>query len=160
MKEHKIETNFIIYENENELPGDYAQLLKSAKSALENSYSPYSNFKVGASVLLKNGEIVSGWNIENAAYPMCLCAEPATLAAADSKFPNEGIVAMAISIRNPKQVISEPVAPCGACRQIISERENRQRKPIQIILQGEVGEIYFFENSKGLLPFSFDNTFL
>jgi len=73
------------------------ELLAAAKAALPNSYSPYSNFQVAAAARLEDGTVVTGWNTENAAYPMCVCAEPATLAAAASQRPGMPVVAMAIT---------------------------------------------------------------
>jgi len=72
-------------------------LLAAARAALPHSYSPYSNFKVAAAALLQDGTLVTGWNTENASYPMCICAEPATLAAAASARPGMPVVAASSS---------------------------------------------------------------
>jgi cytidine deaminase len=148
------------YENPQALPATEQSLLQAAKDAAEKAYAPYSNFYVGAAVLLASGEILSGSNFENAAYPMCLCAERSALANAISTFP-EGIVrTMAITVRNPKQVIQTPAAPCGACRQVMVEVEYRQQSDMQVILQGERGPVYVLPSAKALLPFHFDGSFL
>jgi cytidine deaminase len=160
MKELKITTTVRVYETPEELPPLHRNLLREAKRALDKAYAPYSGFKVGAAVLLDNGETVSGGNQENAAYPMCLCAERTALSAAASLFSGLAVQAIAITVRNEKKETNRPAAPCGACRQVISEMEDRQGKPMSVILQGESGEIYVLDSGKDLLPLSFDKSFL
>lgn len=160
MEERKIITKFKVYESINDLQELDKRLLIKAKESLKLAYAPYSNFFVGSSILFQNGKIISGSNQENASYPLCLCAERVTLARAHSEAPNEPILAMAVTVLNPKIEIKIPATPCGACRQVICETERRLDHKIRIILQGEVGEIYVFNSAKDLLPFSFDQTFL
>lgn len=139
------------------------ELLMSAKNCLEKAYAPYSKFHVGAAIRLDNDQIVNGTNIENASYPLCICAEPSALAAAKSAFPENRPVAMAISVKNcapGAKPIEVPGMPCGACRQILSEAEDRFGRPIRLILQGETGEIWAFTSAKNLLPFAFSGDFL
>lgn len=97
---------------------DYSQLINEAIKVRENSYSPYSGFKVGASVLCRNGKIYTGCNIENSAYSECLCAERVALSKAISEGECEFL---AISVVGGKQKITDFVYPCGACRQFLSE---------------------------------------
>ena len=93
------------------------ELLKRALIALENSYSPYSNYKVGAAVLLKNGEVITGTNIENASYGLTNCAERSALFTAYSLgYRKEDIEGLAIA-----SLSTPPASPCGACRQVINE---------------------------------------
>lgn len=148
------------YENPQALPATEQSLLHAAKDALAKAYAPYSNFYVGVAVLLASGEILSGANFENAAYPMCLCAERSALANAISTFPQGVVTAMAITVRNPKHLILTPAAPCGACRQVMVEVEYRQQSDMQVILQGEQGPVYVLASAKALLPFYFDGSFL
>lgn len=148
------------YENTQALPPTEQSVLLAAKEALTKAYAPYSNFYVGAAVLLETGEILSGANFENAAYPMCLCAERSALANAISTFPEKVVRMMAITVQNPKQVIKTPAAPCGACRQVMVEVEYRQASDMQVILQGEQGPVYMLQSAKVLLPFHFDGSFL
>ena len=101
--------------------------------------------------------MLSGGNMENAAYPMCICAEGVILSSVESSKPNATIKAMAITVKSPSQVIDYPVSPCGSCRQMISEKENRQSTPIRIILKGESGPFHVFDTVKRLLPFSFSS---
>ena len=82
MKKQIIQTEFSSYESPELLAEIDRSLLLLAKSSLENSYSPYSNFKVGAAVLLRNGQQVGGSNYENASYPLCICAEQTVLTTA------------------------------------------------------------------------------
>jgi len=92
-------------------------LIQAATQAAEQSYSPYSGFKVGAALKLTNGEVVTGTNIENMSYGLTICAERAALAAAVSRFgPKMNIAAVAITNLN-----DSPSPPCGACRQMLAE---------------------------------------
>ncbi len=160
MKEITLSTKIQAYESAAELPSEYRELMETAHAALEDSYAPYSNFKVGAALLLDNGQVVKGANQENAAYPMCLCAERVALGGAASRFPGQVVQAMAITVHNPKKKIAQPAAPCGACRQVISETEDRQKRPITLLLQGSEGEVYLIESGKALLPLSFHGGYL
>lgn len=160
MKKRILKTAIEVYASEKELSLEDQKLMKKAKQALKKSYSPYSNFKVGAAILLKNGKMMSGSNQENASYPLCLCAERVTIAAADSVYPRVPILAMAITAKSPSLTISKPVAPCGACRQVIFETEMKHDTPMRILLQGETGKVYIIEGGKDLLPLSFDGSLL
>ena len=153
----------ITYESHNspkDLNKPDQELLTAAEKALKNSYAPYSGFNVAAAARLKNGTIVTGWNTENAAYPMCLCAEPATLAAAASLHPGVPVVAMAITVRSANQTVDQPASPCGSCRQQLLEHETRFATPVRLILRGEVGPVYVFASAADLLPFGFAGTLL
>ena len=130
-------------------------LVKTAKDATARSYSPYSHFSVGAAVLLGNGIVVTGTNQENAAYPSGLCAERTTLFYANSQYPDQPVVTLAVAARTEKDFIDRPIPPCGACRQVILETEKRYGQPIRILLY--VKEcIYEIKNIGDLLPLSFD----
>jgi len=92
-------------------------LLELARKAAENSYSPYSEFRVGAALRLTNGETVTGTNVENVSYGLTICAERAAVARAVSEFgPKMRIAAVAVTNLNGK---ASP--PCGACRQVLAE---------------------------------------
>jgi homotetrameric cytidine deaminase len=92
-------------------------LLQKAKEAAENSYSPYSGFKVGAALQLKNGKVVTGTNVENVSYGLTICAERAALVRAVSEFGPE-IRLEAVAVANLNEAASPP---CGACRQMLAE---------------------------------------
>ena len=151
-------TKEIHYEKFNDLtdlPEDEQQLIVQARNALESAYAPYSGFEVAAAIYLENGEILVGTNQENASYGLCLCAEQNVLATAGSQFGSVTIKKMAITARAAAKDINYPISPCGACRQVISEHEDRHQHPIKIILQGASGDILTFQSIKELLPFSF-----
>ncbi len=160
MKKQIIQTEFTSFDSIDTLAEADRSLLLLAKSSLENSYSPYSNFKVGAAVLLRNGQEIGGSNYENASYPLCICAEQTVLTTAANMHPGVAPVAIAVAIRNPRQVIDRPGLPCGACRQVICETEVKNKQSMRVILQGETGPIFIFENGLDLLPLAFDKTFL
>ncbi len=160
MREVELITKVQVFENEAELPGQEGVLMREAHEALAKSYAPYSKFNVGAALLLANGELISGANQENAAYPMCLCAERVALGAATAVYPGVTVTAIAITIKSSHQVVNRPAAPCGACRQVICETANKQGQPIVVLIKGETGPIYRFNDAVDLLPLSFDSSYL
>jgi len=159
VKRLKLDTVIQVFEKE-ELVASEKELLHRALAACDLAHAPYSHFQVGVSLLLDNGQIVNGANQENAAYPMCICAEPVALSNAKVNYPTAVIQMMAIRVKSKKNHVGQPAAPCGACRQIISEYEQRQQAPITMLLQGETGVVYKMEGISSLLPLSFDASFL
>ncbi len=160
MKHKTFQTRINIYERPEELPGPDQQLLAAAWEALELAYAPYSHFNVGAAARLKSGAIATGANQENAAYPMCLCAERVALGNATLNHPEATITALAVVVRNARKAIRQPAAPCGSCRQAISEMEERQQHPIRLLLQGDGEEVYEIPSGRDLLPLGFNSEFL
>ncbi|MFN0015235.1 MAG: cytidine deaminase [Saprospiraceae bacterium] len=160
MQQHVFQTAYFACDTPDALPDTDRLLLELAHRSRENSYSPYSRFRVGAAVLFANGEMLGGANYENAAYPMCICAEQAVLSAAASRFPGVPVVAIAVTVQAPDRIIALPAAPCGACRQVICETEQKNGHTIRIIAQGETGPVFVFEKSGDLLPFAFTGDFL
>jgi cytidine deaminase len=140
----------------NQLQDWEKNLIAQAKMALEGSYSPYSHFRVGAAVLLENGTIITGSNQENGAYPSGLCAERVALFYAGAKYPNVPIKALAVVASNEKGITSNPVSPCGACRQVMMEYQMISGKPYSIYMVG-TGKIIKIDDVRILLPFSFTN---
>src|SRR5690606_15601035 len=141
MKEVKITSVVKVFDSVEELPADVQVLMTQATEAREKAYSPYSNFKVGVALLLDNGEVVTENHQENAAYPSGLCAERVAVFHAGANFPQNKILKIAITARSEKQTVSEPIPPCGACRQSIAEYEIKQKQPIEIYFMGEKGKI-------------------
>lgn len=137
-----------------ELADDDRQLVEKAIGATQNSYAPYSNFHVGACLRLADGREVIGANQENAAFPSGLCAERSAVFAAQSMFPEEPITALAIAARNENGLTAQPVSPCGACRQVILEMEDRYKQDVLILLYGTEG-VYVIPSVKSLLPLHF-----
>lgn len=138
-----------------ELAPEYAKLVEVGRQATERSYAPYSHFRVGAAILLDNGEVVAGCNQENAAYPSGICAERTTLFYAGSQYPDGKVCKMAIVARSNGEITEEICAPCGACRQVILESEHRAGAPIELMLCGRE-QIYLFQGIRAILPFAFD----
>jgi len=160
MKKKSVQLNWKVAKQVSDLSKKDAKLLNLATASLDNAYAPYSNFHVGAAVLLDNGKMIGGSNQENAAYPLCLCAERVALSAVASQYPNVVVKSMAITVKAPNQVVSQPAMPCGSCRQSLCEQEFKQKKDIKLVIRGEEGDIYIFKSAKDILPFSFDASFL
>ncbi len=160
MKEVTIQTKIKVFDNLLELDKESQLLIRKAKGALELSYAPYSRFKVGSSILLEDGTIILGSNQENAAYPMCLCAERTALATCNNNHPNLKIKKIAVTVQSPSHIVKTPASPCGACRQVLLEQEQRQESPIEVLLHGEEGPVYLLSSTKDLLPIHFDPSFL
>ncbi|MFD2726718.1 cytidine deaminase [Hyunsoonleella rubra] len=158
MKVEKIESLFYIFENAEALPKDVGGLMNKALEARQNAYAPYSNFKVGAALLLDSGEVVTGSNQENASYPSGLCAERTAVYYAGAKYPGSRIMKIAITAGASNGNTSKPIPPCGACRQAIAEYEIKQKTPIEIYFMGTSGEVIKSDSLKNLLPLIFDNS--
>jgi len=135
-------------------------LIDKAVSMTDSAYAPYSGFLVGAAVQLENGVVLGGCNQENASYPLCMCGERVALYNAAANYPTIAVDTLAIVARNPKKKLTQPVSPCGACRQVIAEYESRYGTDIRILLKGETDEVIEFSSIKELLPYGFDDTFL
>ncbi len=144
------------YSNKEELKIEERELLDKAIEATEGSYAPYSGFNVGAAVRLTNGEIVTGANQENAAYPSGTCAERTAIFYAHAKFPKENIVAIAVVAKHNGELTPRLTYPCGACRQVMIESQNRAGAPIKIIV-GSATAVQVIDSVNGILPFAFDN---
>jgi len=150
----------IIKKDETELDATDAKLLNHAKQATFRSYAPYSNFHVGAAALLDDGTIVEGSNQENCAYPSGICAERTTLFYAGSRYPERKVIKLCIAARGTDDAFtSRPIAPCGACRQVMLEVEERNQGPLAVMLYGTDG-IYCLDSAKDLMPVTFDSSFL
>lgn len=143
-----------------ELPEQDRLLIDAAKQATQQSYAPYSQFHVGAAALLEDGTTITGTNQENAAYPSGLCAERTALFYASSAHPDKAIVALAIAAHTEGEFTCKPISPCGACRQVMLEIEQRHSHPIRILLYGTEA-VYVIEGGVSeLLPLMFSASFL
>jgi cytidine deaminase len=160
MKEIIVTSQFAVYAGTEELPTDVQDLMNQAVATRKNAYAPYSNFRVGTALLLDNGQIVVGSNQENAAYPSGLCAERVAIFHAGAVYPGAKIVKMAITAASDTNKTTQPIPPCGACRQSIAEYEIRQDSDIEIYFMGESGEVYKSESLKNLLPLLFNKNVL
>ncbi len=160
MKKQKVCFELQVFSSIDELSQENQELMQKAVDARKNAYAPYSNFQVGAAVLLENGKVVIGNNQENASFPSGLCAERVAVFQAGAKYPGETIKSIAISAASKRYTVDKPVAPCGNCRQSISEYEVRQKSPIELLLMGEVGQIVRCASIADILPLAFDTSFL
>ena len=123
-------------------------IIKHAIEARKHAYSPYSKFSVGAAILLKNGVVIKGANIENASYGLSNCAERSALFSLYSQgYKKEDIISMAIVGQT-----DEPISPCGACRQVMNELIPKNVPIYLSNLDGKVKKVTI----KELLPYSFD----
>lgn len=137
-----------------ELSDQEQELVNSAIAVTTNSYSPYSGFAVGAALRLSDGTEVRGANQENAAFPSGMCAERSAIFAAQSQHPELAITTIAIAARNVRGLTKDPIVPCGQCRQVLLEMEDRYKQPIRILLYGTDG-IYVINTVKDILPLQF-----
>ena len=159
MKKKNITTVTYEYDSVDELSKDEQILIQKSKEAVNNAYAPYSKFQVGAAVLLENGEIITGTNQENAAYPSGMCAERVAVFYANSKFPNVPVIAIAVTAFTNNNFVKTPIPPCGSCRQVLVETETRFNTPIKIYLVSE-SKITVINDAKDLLPLNFDESSL
>lgn len=125
-------------------------LFEAAEAVRAKAYAPYSNFQVGVAILADDGNIYSGCNVENAAYPVGNCAEPSAIAA---MLAGGGKRIRRIYVTGPG---STPVTPCGGCRQRIREFADPD---VEVISHGVDGEP-LVQTLEQLLPHSFGPEFL
>lgn len=152
----KFEIKYHQFEEIEQLGKDEQELVRAAMRAIKNSYAPYSKFHVGAAVRLETGDIVSGANQENAAYPSGLCAERTAMFAANATHPNVPQVSIAITARYKGKILDFPPTPCGACRQVMAEYQKIGGRPMSVILYGKK-VIYKFDKVDDILPMIFDS---
>lgn len=160
MKKEIFRFELDVYSSAEELDAEAQELLLRARQAASFAYAPHSRFKVGAAVALEDGTIVIGSNQENAAYPSGLCAERVALFYAHARYPQLAPVAIAITAINDETPVAEPVTPCGACRQVMTEFEKAGGKDMRVILQGQQGPVLIAPDTRGFLPFSFADDML
>jgi cytidine deaminase len=158
MKQITLSLQITEFDSSEALEATERDLVNMAREMTTHAYAPYSEFFVGAALLLENGEIVKGSNQENAAYPSGLCAERVAVFAASSAFPNVKIKTIAISAKSAHRTMDYPVSPCGGCRQVLLEYEFKQNSPVKVLLSGESGKIVVLEKVKDLLPLSFTSS--
>jgi cytidine deaminase len=130
-------------------------LIKAARLAAKNAYAPYSNFAVGAAVLLSDGSIVTGANFENASYGLSLCAETVALATVSAQGRLREVIAIGVIGGRIGYADTAPVSPCGRCRQIINEAAQVGGRDIPIYCGGAEGEEIAMYELSDLLPHAF-----
>ncbi|QYR10860.1 cytidine deaminase [Prevotella sp. Rep29] len=153
MKEIGLHIKIHFYEME-ELPKEERELVERAIAATDHAYAKYSNFRVGAAIRLSDGSVMIGANQENAAFPSGLCAERTAIFAAQAQYPEKAITMLAVAARNENGLLKEPVTPCGSCRQVMLEVEDRYQQPMKVLLYGTDG-VYVIDSAKDMVPLSF-----
>ena len=159
MNEEKLELSFIRAKLI-ELSPEEQSLIINAKNSFENAYAPYSGFLVGASILLENGKVINGSNQENVSYPSGLCAERVALFYAGSQYPKIAIKTIAVSALSKTFEINNVVSPCGACRQVMAEYQQKQNSEIRILLHSPNDDVLIANSVEDLLPFMFTSPLL
>jgi cytidine deaminase len=155
IRTNKISFSYTEFEKHDELNQDDRELIFAAKVSAVNAYAPYSKFRVGAAVRLESGIIVTGSNVENAAFPSGICAERNALSNSVSNHHTDKPLAIAIVALSEDGQTDEPVPPCGNCRQVIAEEELRSGNNIRIILSGK-NKTFTIESISSLLPLQFN----
>ncbi len=155
--EKQIIIKYSEFDSWKELADSEIKMVEKAYSMCEQAYAPYSNFQVGATLLLSNGEIVSGNNQENIAYPSGLCAERVALFFAGANFPTEKVESIVVVAKGDLVSFDKLLSPCGSCRQVLMESEMRQNKNIRVVLVSQNGRTIVFNSILDLLPFAFGN---
>ena len=146
-----------------ELSAADRHLVEEAMQATRRSLATYSGFHVGAAILMDNGEIISGANQENAAYPSGTCAERSACFYAAARYPGVPMRKIAIAAWTRRHSAPDaswegcfqrqPISPCGACRQALLEYEHLYG-PIEVILYGRE-RVCILPSVQSLLPLSF-----
>lgn len=142
-----------------ELEPNDADLVNRALEAAKHAYAPYSHFSVGAAVLLKSGEVVTGSNQENAAYPSGLCAERTALFYAGARYPDDPVELLAIAAYGTDGTQAEAISPCGGCRQVMIEVATRFGEGFPVLLAGK-NKVTKVPDCRALLPLLFDESSL
>jgi cytidine deaminase len=155
MRIKKITLQVEEYSTLDELPDADREIMDQAIQARASAYSPYSRFEVGAAVRLSNGAVITGSNQENAAYPSGLCAERVAMFHAQSQYPDIAIEAIAVTAASQDFKMTEPVSPCGSCRQVMAEYENRHHHNIRVIMGSNDGKYWAINGIDNLLPLMF-----
>ena len=139
-----------------QLPARIQALIAAAADATGTAYAPYSNFKVGAAVLLANGTIRTGSNHENASYPAGICAERSVLSTINPNDRQQLVTAIAVTYHNSGDS-GDPLSPCGICRQTILELQLAQGAVIAVYMCSPDGRVICVEDAASLLPFYFSS---
>jgi cytidine deaminase len=154
----KIEVNIILEQlSPEEWSVEEKILINKAKEILEKAHAPYSDFLVGAALLLENGEIFVSNNQENVSFPIGICAERAVLGYAMGNHPDSRPIKIAIAAKRRKEASFATVTPCGMCRQTINEYEPKFGQPIEVLMLTSDGEMLKAKSIEQLLPFRFND---
>ena len=141
----------------NNLTETQAKLIDLAIKASEKAYAPYSNFRVGAAVILSDGQTFSANNQENISFPAGICAERVLLSYTHANFPDFKPLSIAIVAKKPNNDGLASISPCGLCRQTISEYEMKFGNPLEILMVQPDGNVVKANGIDELLPFKFED---
>ena len=153
--EKKISIEYIQLADWKELNDADQKLVIAAENVMKSAYAPYSKFSVGAALLLSSGEVITGSNQENIAYPSGLCAERVALFYAGSNYPNETVETLCVVAKGDLVDLDTILSPCGGCRQVMVETESREGKPYRVIMISQNGSVIIFNSATELLPLAF-----
>ncbi|TGX52395.1 cytidine deaminase [Sphingomonas gei] len=134
---------------------DAKALIEAARAAARHAYAPYSNFAVGAAVLLDDGSVVTGANFENASYGLSLCAETVALATVSAQGRLRDVVAIGVVGGRIGHADTAPVSPCGRCRQVINEAAQVGGRDLPVHCAGAAGDTIASYTLSELLPHAF-----
>ena len=154
MKKREVSISYLEFGNRDELPVAEKQLIEEAVTAAVGAYAPYSHFMVGAALLLDNGTVIRGANVENAAFPSGSCAEKTAISYMVANHGERKALAIAIAAMSHGKLTEEPVPPCGNCRQMLIEEEQRSGSHIKVILAGN-SSVIVLDSCQALMPLSF-----
>ena len=130
------------------------KLLDEAEKVMENSYNPYSNFFVGAALLTQDNEIITGTNVENAAYSNCFCAERAAVVRANTTGCRK-YKAIAVIAKGKDFNTEEVTAPCGSCRQMLYEASQISEHDLEVVMSTTKKDKIIISSISELLPLAF-----
>ncbi|HEX8300565.1 cytidine deaminase [Sphingomonas sp.] len=134
---------------------DPLALIAAARDASKHAYAPYSNFAVGAAVLLSDGSMITGANFENASYGLTLCAETVALGTVSSQGRLRDVVAIGVIGGRIGHADAAPVSPCGRCRQVINEAAQLSGRDVTVHCGGATGDMVATYRLSELLPAAF-----
>ncbi len=154
MKKRELSISYQEYASRDELPVVEKRLVEQAVTATAGAYAPYSHFNVGAALLLDDGTVIRGANVENAAFPSGSCAEKTALSYMVANHGDRKALAIAIAAMSGGKLTAEPVPPCGNCRQMLIEEEQRSGSNIKVILAGD-SSVIVLDSCQALMPLSF-----
>ena len=138
-----------------DLNAGHQALVTAAVEAMEHAHAPYSRFRVGCAISLQGGQVITGNNQENAAYPSGLCAERVAIFAAKSQH-QDPIATLVVVAKNHQQQLANAFS-CGSCRQVIMEYASMQKTPITMIFRNADDRFIVLDDAKELLPFHFNS---
>ncbi|MBL7871071.1 MAG: cytidine deaminase [Cyclobacteriaceae bacterium] len=147
---------FETYKSLDDLDTESKYLIHKAKEAAHHAYAPYSKFHVGAALILEDGTLITGSNQENASYPLCMCAERVALYTAAAQHGGKRIMKIAIVAHKKNHKELSAAASCGACRQVMAEFEERQKKTFEVIMHHTDSQWIKCASASSLLPYAFN----